>query len=309
MKIALALIAVPLLLIAIDAAWFHADNRTNGAIVSSGDKREYLLYVPSSYDRNRPVPLVISLHGGAMWPAQQRHVSRWNEVADEHGFLVVYPGGRTLLGTGGRHRVWNVNRGPGLGKDVRFISDLIDDLQARYNIDPARIYLNGLSNGGGMSFVLSCKLSDRIAAVGMVGAAQSLPWSWCTDDRPVPMISFHGTADGFVPYRGGGSVASQRPFPSTPVWTANWARRNRCDANAMESPIAPDVTRIEYPNCEGNAAVVLYRIDGGGHTWPGGEPMPEWMVGPTSTGVDASREMWAFFRAHPLPSHKLHGGP
>ena len=65
-----------------------------------------------------------------------------------------------------------MNRGPGLGEDVRFISDLIDHLQAKYNIDPSRIYANGLSNGGGMSFVLSCTLSDRIAAVGMVGAAR-----------------------------------------------------------------------------------------------------------------------------------------
>ena len=80
-------------------------------------------------------------------------------------------------------------------RDVRFISELIDKLEAAYNIDPARIYANGFSNGGGMAFVLSCTLSDRIAAVGMVGAAQTLPWSWCTDHRPVPMIAFHGTAD------------------------------------------------------------------------------------------------------------------
>src|SRR5687767_7007221 len=178
MKAALAFLAVPLAVIAIDAASYHARNRTNGTIVSSGEQREYLLHVPSSYDRTRPAPLVISLHGGAMWPAHQRDISRWNEVADEHGFLVVYPGGMTLLETGGRHRVWNVNRGPGLGKDVRFISDLIDKLQKTHNIDSDRIYANGLSNGGGMSFVLSCTLSDRIAAVGMVGAAQSLPWKW-----------------------------------------------------------------------------------------------------------------------------------
>ncbi len=63
-----------------------------------------------------------------------------------------------------------------LRKDVRFISDLVDELEKDYNIDPTRIYADGLSNGGGMAFVLSCKLSDRIAAVGMVAAAQMLPW-------------------------------------------------------------------------------------------------------------------------------------
>src|SRR5205807_1426075 len=76
-------------------------------------------------------------------------------------------------------RVWRV--GSDFAKDVRFISEMIDKLEAAYNIDPARIYANGFSNGGGMAFVLSCTMSDRIAAVGMVGTAQTLPWSWCTE--------------------------------------------------------------------------------------------------------------------------------
>jgi polyhydroxybutyrate depolymerase len=186
-------------------------------------------------------------------------------------------------------------------KDVRFISDLIDTLEASYNIDPARIYANGLSNGGGMAFVLSCTLSDRIAAVGMVAAAQSLPWSWCTDPRAVPMIAFHGTADPMVPYHGGGSpVPRTRRFPDVPAWTADWARRNRCGPNPVESVVAADVTRREYTSCADDAAVVLYTIRGGGHTWPGGKPLPEWAVGPTSRSIDATSQMWAFFRAHPL---------
>ena len=186
-------------------------------------------------------------------------------------------------------------------KDVRFISELIDTLEAAYNIDPTRIYANGLSNGGGMAFVLSCTLSDRIAAVGMVAAAQSLPWSWCTDHRPVPMIAFHGTADRIdsVQRR---SVVGSRPelFPSIPTWTANWARRNRCGATPVDSVVAADVTRREYRTCADDAAVVLYTIRGGGHTWPGGKPLPEWFVGPTSTSIDATSVMWAFFRDHPL---------
>jgi polyhydroxybutyrate depolymerase len=64
--------------------------------------------------------------------------------------------------------------------------------------------------------------------------------------------------------------------------------------------VAADVTRIAYTNCADDAAVVLYRIEGGGHTWPGGQPLPEWFAGPTSRSIDASSEMWAFFEAHPL---------
>ena len=293
----LILISLPLLLALVEAVSFHVRNRNNGSIVSSGERREYLLYVPKSYDSTTPTPLVISMHGLEGWPVLQRDLSGWNRLAESRGFIVAYPSG--LEGTG--PRMWRVRRGAGLEEDVRFISDLIDGLEKAYNIDPTRIYANGLSNGGGMAFVLSCTLSDRIAAVGMVAAAQTLPWSWCTDRRPVPMIAFHGTADSIVPYEGGSSWIGPTSFPDVPEWAANWARRNRCGPEPIESAVAPDVTRREYTKCSDDAAVVLYTIRGGGHTWPGGEPLPEWFAGPTSHSVDATRQMWAFFQEYRIP--------
>ena len=282
---------------------FYAPNGTNGTIVSSGQEREYLLHVPSSYDRAKPTPLVISLHAAALWPATQREASQWNKVADEHGFIVVYPSGTTLDGSATARlpfRVWHLRPEAQVMSNVRFISDLIDTLEAAYNIDPIRIYANGFSNGGAMAFALSCRLSHRIAAIGTVSAAQDqLPWSWCADSQPVPLINFHGTAD-LVPYNGGRVWASPRPFPSVSTWTENWAQRNRCGSNPIESVVAAGVTRLEYTNCAADATVVLYTIRGGGHAWPGGKPMPEWIVGPTSSDIDASRQMWAFFREHPL---------
>ncbi len=294
--VVLMLIGLPVLLVLIEAVWFYVSNRSNGWFVSSGQQREYLLYVPRSYDRSKPTALVISLHGAGMWGAAQKETSQWNRVADEHGFIVVYPSGEG----GGGPRVWHEGGGAGPSRDVRFISELIDTLEARYNIDPRMIYANGLSNGGGMSFALSCTLSDRIAAVGMVAAAQLLPFSWCTDHRPVPMIAFHGTADRAVPYKGGFSWVAPDRFPSIPAFTANWARRNRCGTNPVDSVVATDVTRLEYTKCADDAAVVLYTINGGGHTWPGGKPLPVWFVGPTSRSIDATSRMWEFFRAHPL---------
>ena len=255
---ALALIGLPVVMVPIEAVSFYAANRDNGSFVSSGEKRDYLLYVPRSYDPRRATPLVISMHGAGLWGAAQRETSRWNSLADSVGFIVVYPSGIGGKGV----RVWRAEPGPGLMKDVRFISELIDTLKASYNIDSTRIYANGLSNGGGMSFVLSCMLSDRIAAVGMVAAAQTIPWTWCTDARAVPMIAFHGTADPEVPYNGGSSWVSPRPFPSTPKWAANWGRRNRCGANPVESTVARDVTRRTYTNCADDAAVMLYTVQG-----------------------------------------------
>ena len=293
---ALALIGLPVVIVPIEAVSFYTANRENGSFVSSGEKRDYLLYVPKSYDRRRPAPLVISMHGAGLWGAGQRDISQWNELADSAGLIVVYPSG--VGGEG--ERVWRAEPGAGLMKDVRFISDLIDTLEASYNIDTTRIYANGLSNGGGMSFVLSCAMSDRIAAVGMVAAAQTLPWQWCKDNRAVPMIAFHGTADAQVPYNGGKSWVSPRPFPSTPRWAANWARRNRCDQNPVDSTVAADVTRRTYTNCADGAGVVLYTVEGGGHTWPGGGPMPEWFVGRTTRSINATSLMWSFFREHPL---------
>jgi len=294
---ALVLVAVPVTLAAVTCISFYARNRDNGGFVSSGEQRTYRLYVPKSYDRIRPTPLVISMHGAGLWGAAQMHMSGWNAVADEHGLIVVYPSG-----VRGGPRVWHVGQaGERPSKDVRFIAELIDTLKASYNIDPARIYADGLSNGGGMAFALSCTLSDRIAAVGLVASAQFLPWNECEDQRAVPMIAFHGTDDRFTPYHGGSSwVAGDHVFPSIPLFTASWARRNRCQASPVESAVAADVTRLEYKGCADDADVVLYTIQGGGHTWPSGGPMPEWFAGKTSRSVDASRQAWAFFQAHPL---------
>jgi polyhydroxybutyrate depolymerase len=233
------------------------------------------------------------------WPAYQMKVSQWNKAADEHGFIVVYPAG---TGTGPKAWFMEGSRTPSRMPDVRYISELIDTLEAHYNIDSTRIYANGLSNGGGMAFALSCTLSNRIAAIGAVSAAQSLSWSWCTDSTPVPMIAFHGTADPFVPYNGAppGWLNPTAPFPNVRTWAANWAQRNRCGRKPTDSVIAADVTRREYTNCSKNATVVLYTIKGGGHQWPGGKPIPEWIVGHLSNSVDATSQMWAFFHEHPL---------
>ena len=292
----LALIAAPALLVAVEAVSYHLRNRNNGAIVSSGERREYLLHVPKTYDPAKPTPLVISMHAAGMWPVAQMETSRWNDVADEQGFIVVYPSGLKSDGP----RIWRAHGGSGLMRDVGFISELIEKLAVTYNIDRTRIYADGLSNGGGMAFVLSCTLSDRIAAVGLVASAQLLPWNWCTDQRPVPMIAIHGTADPETPYLGGRTWIAHNVFPSIPTWTTNWARRNRCSEKPVESRVAADVRRLDYAGCADDAAVVLYTIVGGGHSWPGGGPLPEWLVGSTSQRIDASRQMWAFYREHPL---------
>jgi polyhydroxybutyrate depolymerase len=286
-RVVLAVIGLSALLVLIAAAWISVLNKTNGTLVSSGRKREYLLHVPKTYDGAKPTPLVISLHGAAAWPAQQMNLSRWNNVADEQGFIVVYPSGT------GMPRIWHQG-------DVKFVSELIDTLVLRYNIDQTRIYANGFSQGGGMAAELSCALSGRIAAVGMVSAAIFEPWHECVGHRPVPMIAFHGTADPLAPYDGGKAWMAPRPFLGVPAWVASWASKNRCGSTPVDSVISAAVTRHEYRDCPDDASVVFYAIRGEGHQWPAGKPMPTWWVGPASNAVDATSRMWAFFRAHQI---------
>ncbi|MGD2159357.1 MAG: PHB depolymerase family esterase, partial [Anaerolineales bacterium] len=180
---------------------YYLVNKTNGQIESSGQIRKYLIYVPESYDPSEPTPLVMGIHGFIQWPAHQQTLSGWNSLADEYGFIVVYP-----QGTGFPLR-WNTalmeDKPEGMDKEVQFFSDLIDALSMNYNIDQTRIYANGMSNGGGMAHLLACKLSDRIAAIGGVAGAYLHQWEFCQPKRPVPVIAFHGTKDPFVPYYGG----------------------------------------------------------------------------------------------------------
>ncbi|TET54767.1 MAG: polyhydroxybutyrate depolymerase, partial [Anaerolineales bacterium] len=253
------------------------------------------------YDVGTPTPLVICIHGFVQWPANQMEVSGWNDLADEFGFIVVYPSG-----TGFPLR-WNAHAGFESGsdpmEDVTFISDLIDQLPHAYNIDERRLYANGLSNGGGMSHLLACTLSDRIAAIGSVAGAYSLPWSQCNPSRPVPVIAFHGTNDQIVPYSGGGSHREDLSLPAVLDWVAAWAEQNECGDTPLALPSAGEASGIVYTGCSEGAGVVFYTIRGGGHAWPGGEPLPEWIVGHTTQDINASEVMWTFFEQHPKDSH------
>ncbi len=269
---------------------------TNGTLISSGETRRYLLYVPKSYNPATPTPLVISLHAFGLTPVWQRQISHWNELADESGFILVYPAGT------GVPKLWRAKLDDG-GKydidiDVAFISDLIDELQREYSIDSKRIYVNGFSNGGGMAYGLYCRLSHRIAAIGMVAGAILLPWDKCHATQPTPVIAFHGTKDPITFYSGGYSKLFKVTFPSIQDWMSEFSRRNRCAGTLSRSVVSSEVSRLQYSGCARDADVVLYTIEGGGHTWPGDRPLH--IFGHTTKDVDATRVTWEFFSRHSL---------
>lgn len=290
--IGLGLIALTAILFGVYYAQLY---RTNGKMVVDGETRRYLLYVPKSYDPAKTTPLVISIHGYAEWPAHQRDVSGWNRLADQYGFIVVYPSGT------GFPRHWRASGTSDSNKDIDFISALVDKLEAEYTIDPQRIYANGLSNGGGMSFMLLCTLSERIAAIGSVSGAYLYPQDQCQTKRPVPLIAFHGTADPIVPFTGGPSKSFNVPFPDVTKWIAAYAVHNGCAIAPTQLPVIGAVSGVAYSDCKQNADVVFYTIAGGGHSWPGSDqPLPKNIVGITNQDIHATDLMWSFFQQHTL---------
>ena len=274
---------------------------------STGFKRCYLLYLPKEYNSSKPIPVVISFHGFASTPGGHAAVTRWNELADSENFVVVYP-----QGTGFPLR-WNsfTSTSWSAVDDVAFTRELIKDLEATLAVDKSRIYITGFSNGGAMTHNLACELSDVISAVGIISAPVSESPSGCHPSRPVPVIAFHGTDDLIVNYNG---AKLDLPFRNTQnrrqtnsfsylptrEWIERWSQRNQCDTIPENLPPRGDVIGIRFTNCANQAEVIFYTINGGGHTWPGGEPLAGWLVGETNADIDASVEFWSFFQQHPL---------
>ena len=266
-------------------------NRSNGRLTSSGEQREYLLYVPSTYNPSEPVPLVLSIHGFTQSPTIQEYVSQWNSLADQYGFIVVYPSGLNFP------KLWRVAETDldptAVEKEVRFFSDLLDKLSLDYTIDAERIYVNGLSNGGGMALRLACDMPDRVAAIGSVAGAYTIDLTAC--DGGVPGIFFHGKADLIVPIEGGPMRNLPINLPNVFVFINDYAILNGCEL--VEQPISTsdNVSLFGYDGCDRGSEVDFYMITDGGHTWPGGNPLPEFITGNNTYEINATQLMWDFF--------------
>jgi polyhydroxybutyrate depolymerase len=263
---------------------------TNASLRSGDLDRTYILHIPPQYDGIADLPLVLNLHGYGSNARNQSAYSRLPQKADEAGFVVVTPDGA------GTPQQWNNLQLAELPDDVAFIRELLDHLEATLCIDPDRVYATGISNGSAFAQRLACLLSDRIAAVAAV-AAFVYPVV-CNGRPPVPVIAFHGTADTCVPYEGGVTTCGRGGLPVPPVETAaaSWARHNGCTEEPSRTSVSEHVRSIAYSECRDNVAVVLYAVDGAGHTWPGSVDVPR--LGPVTREIDATDLMWEFFQAH-----------
>jgi polyhydroxybutyrate depolymerase len=274
-------------------------------VTVDGATRSYLVHIPPNYDRTKPTPLVIAFHGAFMNAAMMPRFTGLNRKADSAGFVVAYPNG---TGFSGVALFFNASAPPspdGPPDDVKFTSMLMDDLESAVNIDPKRIFVTGMSNGGMLCHRVAAELSDRIAAAAPVSGTLALPA--IHPSRPVPIIMFHGLADRIVPFDG--PRAAQVPtirFRSVGETLSAWISADGCanEPTVIDFPdIAHDgtkVTRKTWGNGKGASEVVLIEIAGGGHTWPGIKP-PARFIGKTTYNISADDLMWDFFQRHPLP--------
>lgn len=239
--------------------------------------RRYLLYVPTGYNAYRPSPLVISFHGSGNQPEDIDGYSRLAVLAEREGFLLLTPQGS------GYPPEWDV-----VGvyadygyDDVAFTLSLLDEIEATFCVDTARVFATGLSNGAEMASQVACFAPDRFAAFAPVAG---IVYQGCIGG-PVPAVTFHGTDDYNV------------PFELAPGEVASWAAHNGCTGEQIVERYTEHVQLRTYEDCGGND-VVFYVIEGGGHTWPGAEPGAGG-AGHVTDEISANELIWAFFAAHP----------
>jgi len=268
-----------------------------------GVARDYELFVPAS--ARLPAPAMVILHGGGGNPGQIRDHVDFDDLAAELGIVAVYPGAVDKLWNDGRVSPSLADQQAQAGDDAGYIEALLDSLIAKGIVDPARVGVGGISNGGFMTLRLACAAPHRFAAFAVVAANNAVGIE-CPGGAPVPMLFIHGTEDEWVPYRGG-TIApqvgeSRGTAYSAADTTAAWAMRNGCGAPALvaswnERPLdGTSVAIYDYAGCR--AALRHIIVEGGGHTWPGARAgLLGLVVGRSSREIDANQAIWAFVSA------------
>jgi polyhydroxybutyrate depolymerase len=237
----------------------------HGEVDVDGVKRSYRLFVPTTLDRRQAVPLVVALHGGGNSVDSFVETTRLDQAAAVGNFVVAYPEATGLA--------WNAGRccgsAPARGvDDMRFLSQLVDELVAGQSLDPTRVFMTGVSNGAMMAYRFACERADQVRAIASV--AGSIMVEECAPERPVAVLELRGSDDPLVPFDGGlpdlpeldGSV----PYRSAPAVAEQWAGLDGCTSPPTVSAHGA-VTTTAWEGCEDATAVRMVRVEGGGHVW------------------------------------------
>ena len=252
--------------------WQPGTDKTFYTLTEDGN-RAYTVHLPDNFKPTNYYPLIVHFPGkgaNASNGAQQAGLNVLPAV-------IAYP--HPTVGIDG-YNAWQGAPYSSNADDVSFTGELLDKIQSQLCIDRKRIYASGMSNGGGMVSLLSCELSNRFAAFGIVAGAMYYPAGACDPTIPTPLINVHGDSDPNVPY--GGSIT--RKLPDIGQWSAERAKDNDCKGQPSVKFIDAVTTVTTWTNCRGNATVENVKLRGGGHIW-----MPE-----------ATQLLWQFMSKHTL---------
>jgi len=284
-----------------------ADGVRSMSLVHDGITRNFLVYAPAGVSA-RPGAVFV-FHGGGGSAARTADSNPTRDAADRGGFLAVYPDAIDGNWTDGRI---GTASGP---DDVGFVRAVVAALQQEYGLDPARVFGTGISNGGIFTHKLACSAPGVMRAIAPVAAnmSESLA-AVCNPGRGTPVMMFSGTDDPLMPFKGGkpelADVIARKRGPATDVMisapdtVALWARINGCGGSSSQELGAgandgTTVTRISYEGCSA-APVTLFRVNGGGHTWPGSSGRSPNVAGTVSKDISATSEMIRFFQGFGL---------
>ena len=300
--------------------------RTGRCAVPGHPGRPYRVWVPRPLPERAPI--VVALHGGGGTAAAAERGSCaggdlgsptcLHAVGAREGFVTVYPNGTENTDAPGVFRVWNAGGvDPYMcvaGRaceadldDVGYLDDVLDHLASWLVVDPGRVYVAGLSNGGAMAYRYACERSRRVAAIAPIGAGNQFETGGtCLPEEPVALLHVHGTADpcwGFLGGEAGACIGNARGLlVSVRESVEGWAMRLGCDGDPTLRPGPEraddgiDVLETTYAGCR--APVHLLTVRGGGHTWVNGEQyFPPSRIGPSFADV-TNEDLWAFFGSH-----------
>ena len=254
-------------------------NSNAQSIVHDGINREYVLYMPNSYDGATAVPVLFNFHGFGGSASEFMQEADMRSLAEADTFILIYPQGSCLDGSS--H--WNACPAGGDNKsnadDFGFVEAIINEISSQYNVDVERIYAAGYSNGGMMAYGLANYKSDLIAAVASVSGAMLD----CTGptNHPMPVVHLHGTSDGVLPYNGGNG------WNSAQSTLDHWIDFNNTTTNPTVSTDNSGGMTIEhyaYDQGDSSVSVEHYKYIGGDHVW----------FNATFQGQNTSEIVWGF---------------
>jgi polyhydroxybutyrate depolymerase len=235
-----------------------------------GGDRPALVYLPDGYDAATPTPLVILLHGySATGPVQDLYLG-FHERATEAGLIAMVPNG--TADAFGVHfwnadPAWCCNFANSGVDDEGYLLGLIAEAGERFNVDPARVYLLGHSNGGFMAYRMACAHADVVAGVVSIAGALPKAIGDCAPDRPVTVVEVHGTLDAVISYYG------NLAYPSAEATIDRWVGYDGCDPVPVASGgfdydsgvLGAETQKLVWDGCDDGALVSRWTLNGSSH--------------------------------------------